>query len=753
MIPYRKPGTEVEREALWIPHERFYKFSIGGEHFVEYLVSLALRDVSKPFCIWALAAKGERPRIHLNGAALDSPIRNDGPDDLVWHGTQPVPADTSAAFINRIKIGGLSSDDSCRAVLLTNDPFYLPPPDADRFETDCFGVRRAELGRSKLEPDAITVRSAHVFKVIYTAGKAGIAKGGGVAVGVPWGLFSPPAGAPDAEEGVPVAAACSNAAVKLKVVPDDRRDVCHATRERILRVEVAHGALAEGDVVEIAYGSEADKVRCDQVYAYLYYKTEKERWYTDTVPFRVMVDHSGSGEYVPLPMENSHRLEVHAGPPRRLYITVPSIIVKGRPASLSLAVTDDFNGRPEPAVEGNLGGVDIRNSAGRARTAALDQAGRVQVKAKLGPTELAGTSNPVAAFAAEPRHGLFWGDIHGHCDMDDAVGGVEDYFAHAREMAHLDFTALSCHTPYLADCQWEYIQDVGEKWNTPGEFAVLHGYEWSGQGGHRNIYTPLRGLPIFRPNDGVTAVENLWEALSGQDRVLVVPHHTLPGGKLEPHAPDFERLIEVYSMWGCSECRGHRLCDKPENPTAADELLRQGMRLGFISGSDNHDGRPGRSGIAPGVKSRYPSLTFKAGLVAVYAEELTADSIFDALASRRCYGTTGERIILDFRLNGHLMGEELPASDSRKIEARVIAADEVELIEIIRNGRVIKTEKPEADAADVSWTDLEKFERIAITDARMGGKVLAPFAFYYIRITQRNGEMAWSSPVWLSAAE
>ena len=70
----------------------------------------------------------------------------------------------------------------------------------------------------------------------------------------------------------------------------------------------------------------------------------------------------------------------------------------------------------------------------------------------------------------------------------------------------------------------------------------------------------------------------------------------------------------------------------------------QGLRLSTIAASDDHRSQPGKPHW---------------GLAAVRAPALTREAIFDALHARRTYGTTGQRILLDFRVNDAPMGSEI----------------------------------------------------------------------------------------------
>ncbi|NOZ23721.1 MAG: CehA/McbA family metallohydrolase [Planctomycetes bacterium] len=752
MIVYRSPRAHVENEHVWLDRSKFIHTKTDTEHRLEAVTSFARRDLSRPFSVWARVKEAEEPSLFLNRARVDLAGVEGSSGGFVWRRAEGVSLHGAAGPIHRVKITGLRSKAACRAVVFTNDPAFVPPATEVQFEKAIYGARRKDLGASRLSPAETAVRSEGIYTLRYTVGHAGIAVGGGIAVGIPWGIFPIPTwpeveNAPFEAEGSPGRAPfriASPADGNLRPAREDRRDVWFATREYIVRVEVVERALERGEGIELRFGEEGRKVAIQQSFPYAYCKTEKDCWYTDTVPFRVQVDHSGSGEYVPLIEENSHTFTVHPGRPARFHVTVPSLVGKGRPIRLRLAITDAENSRPAVSVEGLMGGATFKDSTAEAAIS-LAAGGRLQIKADLGRETLDGQSNPVEVFAKPPRFGLYWGEIHGHTGLGDGIGAPEQYFDHARHVAHLDFTSLTDHACQLTDAGWERILQIANDVHATDTFVTLLGYEWAGRGGHRNIYTSSPELDLLRCREDASCLEELWEAMKGRDDVLAIPHHTLPGGRLDPHCPDLERLIEVYSMWGCSEYRGHPLLDKPERGVSVQEALAEGKRLGIIAGSDNHDGRPGRSGEGAGTKSRYGNLTYKAGLTAVYAEQLSRQAIFAALKARRCYGTTGARITVDFRVNGRWMGEEIAPADPRDISGFVVGADKIDRIEIIRNNETVHADRPEGAAARLQWTDKAPFDSIALRPE--GG---TPFAFYYLRVVQADGEIAWTSPIWLA---
>jgi hypothetical protein len=152
--------------------------------------------------------------------------------------------------------------------------------------------------------------------------------------------------------------------------------------------------------------------------------------------------------------------------------------------------------------------------------------------------------------------------------------------------------------------------------------------------------------------------------------VLIIPHaHN--AGDWTQNDPDLERLVEMYSMHGTFEWFGNF-------------YLRNGFRVGFVGGSDDHRARPG---YARGIP--IPPLVQLGGLAAVVAPEKSVDAIFDAMRSLSAYATSGERIILDATVNGQPMGTRQDFSKKRDIRCRVMGTSPIDHIDVIKNGDVI----------------------------------------------------------------
>ncbi len=322
------------------------------------------------------------------------------------------------------------------------------------------------------------------------------------------------------------------------------------------------------------------------------------------------------------------------------------------------------------------------------------------------------------------EHNIYWGEAHDNTFQFETMPmTLEELYAWAR--SHLDFHAMAYYTacstafkegghhfqtnrkmPLILeewkdqerlDREWEQIQSASREANDPGRFVTFPGYEWQGDGkqGDHNIFSPAEGLPILR----VSTVEELYAALrelrSQGREVIAIPHHT--GYRPGRRAPDWSKLddalspfAEVYSIHGCSETdeewiglRTNSHMGPGQGGSTYQDALNIGLHLGAVCSTDNWGSLPGHHGR---------------GLMACLAPELTRESLWEALTARRVYGVTGDRIRVDFRVNGAPMGSILeagggvsPGGDSRTVEVRVVGLDALDRIELLRGDRVIAT--------------------------------------------------------------
>ncbi len=369
-----------------------------------------------------------------------------------------------------------------------------------------------------------------------------------------------------------------------------------------------------------------------------------------------------------------------------------------------------------------------------------------------------------AATAPEPpvaaAHTVYFGDLHVHTGEEHGsgrtcgLGALDENYEYARDVAGLDILGIADHDWQLKDQDdWNQRMAQNDEWNEDGRFVVIPAYEWtSATYGHRNVYYRDTGWPYFDNSPGpghnkISADANspadLWDSLRECGaKALTIAHHPSTGFFPVDWSymdPEFDRLVEVYSTWGSSEYLGSPFPGYASDRHAglgALDALKLGHRLGMMASSDGHDGNPGNANWSH--RQAHIHHRLGSGFIAVLADELTREAIWDAMYARRCYATTGTRIVLSFTVNGAIMGSEITAPDgeARVIEAHVTGTAPLDHLELVKDGEVVYEQacRGMTDCLDVAEADAEGA------------------AFYYLRVFQTDGEMAWSSPVWIDPA-
>jgi len=387
---------------------------------------------------------------------------------------------------------------------------------------------------------------------------------------------------------------------------------------------------------------------------------------------------------------------------------------------------------------------------------------RLQVVGRPGGWEA--LTNPVVCADGAPRRRTYWGMIHGHTEMSDGRESLTHYFHQLRNEAALDFGAPGDHdsrreTP---EQMWQSTCRAVRDWHEPGVFVTFLGYEWAkwrkNGDGDRNVYYLHDDRPMYRSDDGdYPTPPDLFGAIR-DETALVIPHHTAHAGNFcdwRDHDPVHERLVEIYQMRGsyeCSEADGNPLPERYEQPPFerghVRNALAMGWRVGFTGGGDDHAGHAGTEFPIQSGKARYT-----AGLTAVLAAERTREAIWDALWQRRVVATSGPRILLEYSLSGHPLGSELSVGSepglatSRTLAVRCHGTAPLDRVDIVRNNEVAHSHRPDgALDCEFTWEDSEPLDGLWMPPAEFCAH---PFCFYYVRVLQRDGQMAWASPAWI----
>ena len=105
-----------------------------------------------------------------------------------------------------------------------------------------------------------------------------------------------------------------------------------------------------------------------------------------------------------------------------------------------------------------------------------------------------------------------------------------------------------------------------------------------------------------------------------------------------------------------------------------------------------------------------------------------------AVKQRHCYAAT-DNILVDFRCGDHIMGDEMITQKAPTFHMHLVGTGDFAKIDLLRDSEVVHTLKAPGREFKGDWTD---------PNPRAGTH------YYYVRIVQADGEVAWGSPIWVT---
>jgi hypothetical protein len=344
------------------------------------------------------------------------------------------------------------------------------------------------------------------------------------------------------------------------------------------------------------------------------------------------------------------------------------------------------------------------------------------------------------------------GDTHRHTELSPDLravpdGSALDFYRYMLDAASMDFGFISDHQ-YGGDREywWWYTEKLADLFLAPERYIPLFGYERSVSypNGHRNIVHARRGVehvPFFlnlklnpsRAHNGcdqVTAddTKSVYEALR-KTGGIAIPHTsaTVMGTDWRDNDPEVEPIVELFQ----GDRYSYERPDAPlSDPGGGTNFLTSIKEKGFVSLAWD-------KGYRLGVIASSDHISTHISYAMVWAEDRSRQSVLDAMKSRRTYGAT-DNIILEFWLGDHFMGEEFTTDKLPPIRVKAVGTGTVDAIDIIRNNRSIYRNGGGAREVDVTFKD---------TAPEPG------MNFYYVRLEQADGNVAWSSPIWVNLPE
>ncbi|MEX2578174.1 MAG: hypothetical protein WD342_03880 [Verrucomicrobiales bacterium] len=376
----------------------------------------------------------------------------------------------------------------------------------------------------------------------------------------------------------------------------------------------------------------------------------------------------------------------------------------------------------------------------------------------------------------DEEYGLFWGDVHRHTDVSNCRTGfdgcINEQFRYAYDIAKLDFLGTSDHTDIgkaYSPYEWWHNQKMHDAFHTPERFNSLYVYEreqrWPW--GHRNVVFAERGGPLVyiqratyrnspwqkdlpaKPGPGEIEPEELWDILERSGKNVAIVSHsgaTRMGTDWSGYdGIDYgtETLVEIF--------QGARVSSEgagAPQPTAgllpgdeytvdgdADETLPPAPIEDFGKYSQGLYQNALELGHRLGVFASSDHISTHVSYGGVFCKEFTREGIIEAFKARRTIAAT-DKIYVNFTCNERPLGSIFSAEGNPELWFRVDGTAALKRVTIVRN----ETDWKVFDAVEGS-----RFEKSVTDESPVDGENR-----YYLRVEQGDGNMAWTSPVWVT---
>jgi hypothetical protein len=333
---------------------------------------------------------------------------------------------------------------------------------------------------------------------------------------------------------------------------------------------------------------------------------------------------------------------------------------------------------------------------------------------------------------------LYWGDMHEHSDLSVCQRAknppLDDLWANQRDIEQLDFTAITDHGYNLDHPQWFVSAERVRAHFDAGRFVSLLAEEWTSDHvhydpkrsvrryGHRNLIFEDPYLPKWhdsrdKPPQSPRAV---WDRL-GETEFISIPHQIADTGNSPTdwthHDEHHQPLAEIFQQRESYEYLGAPRQSRAATPFKG-HFLQDAWALGLVIGviaSPDHGGGKGKA--------------------AVWARDLTRESLFEAFHARHAFGTSGAKMVLWVSSGEHMMGDKaVHTGGSIPFTIRASADRPVSRVVLLRNNAEVFVSEPGTDKVELTWEDSE-----APADTVL---------WYYVRVHRDDDELAWSSPIW-----
>ncbi len=374
----------------------------------------------------------------------------------------------------------------------------------------------------------------------------------------------------------------------------------------------------------------------------------------------------------------------------------------------------------------------------------------LQIDATEAPLAQAGERADIAKVqgyrAAGGKLRIVRGDMHRHTDISfgDGVGdgSLTDAYRYAIDAAGLDYLAVTDHTYGDNEYAWWRSQKSADLFRLGDRFIPLYAYERSlpYPNGHRNVVHARRGvrwLPIpDEERKGETGAARLYDYLK-KTAGIAMSHTsaTNMGTDWRDNDPVVEPLVEIFQ----GDRNNYEYSGAPRSaPPDRTDLEPGGYRpAGFVRNA-------WAKGYKLGVQASSDHLSTHLSYAMLLVENFTREGMLEAIRRRHAYGAT-DNIVLDVAMESPsgqrwMQGDSFQSEARPRLLAHIRGTADIERFEVIKNNNVVYSVDPHCQTCTLEFTDYEPDSAVSAVNFE---------SFYYVRVRQFDGQLAWSSPMWV----
>ena len=392
-------------------------------------------------------------------------------------------------------------------------------------------------------------------------------------------------------------------------------------------------------------------------------------------------------------------------------------------------------------------------------TPAADMAdGKVTVTVTVKRADEKETSKTWSFTIGEATFQRYFGQLHSHTQYSDGAGSLEsalDYVKKLPDSANVDFVAFTDHSNYFdksgaanpegalydmtkateySQQTWKSYKDAVAAFNTEntGSMVAIAGFEmtWSGGPGHINTFnTPgivSRNNTTLNNKTKDAGLQAYYKLLSQTEGANSISQFNHPGttfgnfidfGYWDAVVDTRMYMVEVGNGEGQIGAGGYY-------PSYEQYImaLDKGWHVAPTNNQDNHKGRWGNANDARDV---------------ILTDDFSESGIYAALRARRMYATEDKNLVLDYTVNGNMMGSIIDVPEKLNFEISFNDPDRTDSIAkvelVVNSGKVAYT-----------WDSAA-----ALAKGSVSVELAPEYTYYFVRVTEGDGDLAVTAPVWV----